>query len=127
MQHIGDWLRPPISWRIRKAEVLLIINFGVGLHTSWLSVNLAHARASDSYKLLGSSLSIVRQAYLRERPAMAIGLAALATLLLIGSFAWRETHSQVTNANRPECDGIFDFYFLMDRYVHLYVRVRVVW
>jgi hypothetical protein len=50
---------------------------------------------------------------------MGIGLAALATLLLLGSFAWREAYSQVNNVNRPECDGIFDFYFLLDRYVSL--------
>ena len=46
---------------------------------------------------------------------MSIRLAAVATLLLLGSFAWRETRSQVNNVNRPECDGIFDFYFLLDR------------
>ena len=47
---------------------------------------------------------------------MSIRLAAVATiLLLLGSFAWREAHSQVNNVNRPECDGIFDFYFLLDR------------
>ena len=48
---------------------------------------------------------------------MAVGLAALVTLLLIGSFAWREAHTQVTNVERPECDGIFDFYFVLDRCV----------
>lgn len=112
---------------LSKPEVLLIINFGVGLHICLLA--RAHGVRLFDYKLprFGPSLSNCQLAsYTREIEdrgdrIMAIGLAALATLLLLGSFSWRETRSQVTNINRPECDGIFDFYFLLDRYVHAHI------
>lgn len=57
--------------------------------------------------------------------AMAVGIAALATWLLVNSLCWKEAHSQVTNVIRPECSGIFDFYFVLDRYVCSYTLAVV--
>ena len=59
---------------------------------------------------------------------MALPRAAVATAacLLVISLCWMEgARAQITNVNRPECNGVFDFYFVLDRYMYSYVNVTV--
>lgn len=44
--------------------------------------------------------------------------AVVAAWLAVASLCcWTdEVSSQITNVNRPECSGVFDFYFVLDRY-----------